>query len=29
VNFPTNACGTFTGWNGGNCGCGNGYVYAA
>jgi len=25
VNFPTNACGTFTGW-GGNCG--NGYVLA-
>ena len=25
VNFPTNACGTFTGW-GGNCGCGNNYV---
>lgn len=29
VNFPTNACGTFTGWNGGNCGCGNGYAFAA
>lgn len=25
VNFPTNACGNFTGW-GGNCGCNNGYV---
>lgn len=29
VNFPTNACGTFTGWNGGNCSCGNGYAFAA
>ena len=28
VNFPTNACGTFNGW-GGNCGCNNGYGYAA
>lgn len=28
VNFPTNACGTFNGW-GGNCGCNNGYAYAA
>lgn len=28
VNFPTNACGTFTGW-GGNCGCNNGYAYTA
>ena len=25
VNFPTNGCGTFTGWAG-NCGCGNGFV---
>ena len=29
VNFPTNACGTFTGWNGGNCSYGNGYAFAA
>ena len=28
INFPTNACGTFNGW-GGNCGCNNGYAYAA
>lgn len=28
VNFPTNACGTFTGW-GGNCGCNNGYGFIA
>lgn len=30
VNFPTNGCGTvqFGGW-GGNCGCGNGYAFAA
>lgn len=29
VNFPVNACGNFTGWNGGNCSCGNGYAFAA
>lgn len=28
INFPTNACGTFTGW-GGNCGCNNGYGFIA
>ena len=28
INFPTNACGTFNGW-GGNCGCNNGYSFAA
>lgn len=28
VNFPTNACGTFSGW-GGNCGCNNGYGFIA
>ncbi len=28
VNFPTNGCGTFTGW-GGNCGCNGGYALAA
>lgn len=29
VNFPVNACGNFTGWNSGNCSCGNGYAFAA
>lgn len=28
VNFPTNGCGTFTGWNG-NCGCNANYGYIA
>ena len=30
INFPTNGCGTVQcGNRGGNCGCGNGYTYAA
>jgi len=28
VNFPTNRCGTFTGWGSG-CGCNGGYAFAA
>ena len=28
VNFPTNGCGTFTGWGGNWGGCGNGYAFA-